>query len=130
MLGSLNNEEARNKQVVRRWFDAMERGATDEIKAFFTSDAENHASGRPGMRLPTGGEGMVMVARMLQTAFPDRHWQIDDIIAEGDLVACRMSVSGTFGSRPERPRFGMPPGQPGVEGTDLVDALRVANRTP
>src|SRR5579859_1132552 len=116
---SSKNEHERNKLVVRRWFDAMQRGATDEMQAFWTGDAANHASGRPGLRLPTGGEGIVMVAKMLRIAFPDRHWQIDKMIAEGDLVACRMTVSGTFGTRPGRPPLGMPAGQPGVEGTDL-----------
>jgi predicted ester cyclase len=116
-----NNQE-RNKQLVRQWFDTMERGATDELRAFWTSDAANHASGRPGLQLPRGGEGIAMVARMLRTAFPDRHWQMDEMIAEGDLVVCRLTVSGTFGHRPERPPFGIPPGQPGVEGTDLIDA--------
>jgi predicted ester cyclase len=120
---SSHNDQERNKQLVRRLFDAMVRGATDEMQALWTSDAANHASGRPGLRLPAGGEGIVMVARMLRSAFPDRHWQIDEMIAEGDLVACRMTVSGTFGNRPERPPFGMPPDQPGVEGTDLLGAF-------
>lgn len=118
--GTANNYQERNKQLVRRWFGAMECGALDQMEEFWASDAANHASGRPGLRLPSGGEGIGMVARMLRTAFPDRRWQIDEMIAEGDLVACRMTVSGTFGSRPERPPFNMPPGQPGVEGTDLI----------
>jgi predicted ester cyclase len=57
---------------------------------------------------------------MLRTAFPDRHWHIDAMLAEGDLVACRMTVSGTFGTTPERPPFPLPPDSVGVESTELV----------
>ena len=48
---------------------------------------------------------------------PDRHYQIDDMIAEADQVVCRMTVSGKFGATPERPSFPVPPGWVGVEGT-------------
>ena len=57
---------------------------------------------------------------MLRTAFPDRRWQIDDLIAEGDQVVCRMTVSGTFGRTPERPSIVVSPTWVGVEGTELV----------
>jgi predicted ester cyclase len=46
----------------------------------------------------------------LQRAFPDRRWQIDELIAEGDLVACRLTVSGTYGEIPPIP----------VEGAMLI----------
>ena len=113
---------AANKELIRRYLDAMERGTLDEVQAYWAPDAINYGSGRPGQRAPSGREGIVAVVRMLRTAFPDRHWQIDQMIADGDLVACRTTVSGTFGTRPERPPFPVPPGWAGVEGTELADA--------
>ncbi len=111
-----------NKEVVKRYFDAMERGALDEATELWATDATNHASGRAGQQQPRGRETIGMVFRMLRTAFPDRRYQIDDIITEGDQVVCRITVSGTFGGTPARPPMSMPPEWVGVEGTELVPA--------
>lgn len=98
----------------------MERGAIEEAVAFWTDEPVNHASGRVA---PLGGrEALANVFAMLRTAFPDRRFEIDDLIAEGDKVACRMTVSGTFGSRPAPPPSGLPPNPVGVEGTRFVSS--------
>jgi predicted ester cyclase len=39
------------------------------------------------------------------------------MVAEGDTVVCRITVSGTFGQRPSSSGLPVPPGSPGVEGT-------------
>ena len=109
-----------NKEVVKLYFDAMDRGAVDEATEFWASDATNHATGRAGQKQPRGREVIGMVFRMLRTAFPDRRYQVDDLIAEGDQVVCRMTVSGTFAGTPARPSMSMPPEWVGVEGTELV----------
>ncbi len=62
---------------------------------------------------------------MLYAAFPDRRYQIDDIVAEGDQVVCRMTVSGTFAGTPPRPLIPAEPGWVGVEGTELVPASAI-----
>ena len=109
-----------NKEIVRRYFDAMERGALDEAVAFWAETVINHASGRYGEAQPAGRVRMATVFRMLRTAFPDRRYGIDDIIAAGDRVVCRMTISGTFGAVPERPPVEVPPNWVGVESTELV----------
>jgi len=114
-------EEA-NKDVVKGWLDALERGALDEAVGFWAPDAVNHASGRYGPETPRGREAIKRVMQVLRVAFPDRRWQIDDMIAEGDQVVCRMTVSGTFGAPPERPPDPIPAGWVGVESTALVSA--------
>lgn len=111
-----------NKKLVTRYFDAMERGALDEATQFWANEATNYASGRKGQQPTRGRDAIGMVHRMLRAAFPDRQYQIDDIIAEHDQVVCRMTVSGTFGGTPPRPSMPMPPGWVGVEGTELVPA--------
>ena len=61
-----------NKQIIRRWLEAMERGTLDEVQSYWAPDARNYASGRPEHRPPSGREGIAMVTRLLRTAFPDR----------------------------------------------------------
>lgn len=119
--GSLAHAEA-NKELVKRYFDAMERGALDEATELWATGATNYASGRKGQQPTRGRDAIGTVHRMLRAAFPDRQYQIDGIIAEGDQVVCRMTVSGKFGGTPPRPPMPVPPSWVGVEGTELVPA--------
>lgn len=109
---------AANEELVKRFFDAQERGAWDEALSLWSPDAANHASGRYGAG--RGREALSRVFHVLRTAFPDRRWQIDDLISEGDQVVCRMTVSGTFGTFPGPPQGPLPAGWVGVESTALV----------
>src|SRR5260370_19259535 len=47
-----------SKQVVRRWFEAMEHHALDEAVACWAPDAVNHASGRSSFRPARGSEAL------------------------------------------------------------------------
>jgi len=109
-----------NKRLVKRYFDAMERGQLDDAVEFWAPVSLNYASGRYGQPSPRRQESMAIGFRMLRTAFPDRRFEIDDMIAEDDKVVCRMTVSGTFGAIPERPPWEVPSGWVGVESTELI----------
>jgi predicted ester cyclase len=52
-----------------------------------------------------GPESLRQLITMLRTAFPDLHFEIEDLIAEGDSVAGRLIMNGTH----EGPLMGMPP---------------------
>jgi predicted ester cyclase len=45
------------------------------------------------------------VATMLRTAFPDLHFTIEELVAEGNIVAGRLTMSGTR----DGPLMGMSP---------------------
>jgi len=125
MVGRTQGEQGRskeqgNKDLVRRHYDALDRGALDEAAQVWAPDAVNHASGRYGSQQPRGRDAVKRVLEALRTAFPDRRWQIDDLIAEDDFVVCRVTVSGTFGVRPPRPPDPLPNGWVGVESTALI----------
>ena len=125
MVGRTQGEQGRskeqaNKNLVRRHYDALDRGALDEAAQVWAPDAVNHASGRYGSQQPRGRDAVARVMGALRTAFPDRRWEIDDLIAEDDFVVCRLTVSGTFGVRPPRPPDPLPNGWVGVESTALI----------
>jgi len=43
-----------------------------------------------------GPEGVKQMVKTFRTAFPDVHFTIDDMVAEGDKVAVRYTWTGTF----------------------------------
>jgi predicted ester cyclase len=99
-----------NKEVIRRHFAALERGDLEGAASYWAQNAVNHGSGRSGQQPPSGPGGLMGVLHSLQLAFPDRRWQIADLIAEGDMVACLLTASGTYGEIPPIP----------VEGAMLI----------
>ncbi len=111
-----------NEDVVRRWFAAMERHDPGAAVALWAEGAVNHASGRHPTQVRRGPAAINMVLEAMQIAFPDRRWEIDDVIAEGDRVVCLTTVSGTFGAVPPPPPGPLPPDWVGLESTALVPA--------
>ncbi len=72
--------------------------------------------------IPTGIEGAKVAHRIMLAGFPDYQTMIDDLIAEGDKVVARITMSGTnTGSF-----MGMPPTGKHVSFTGIYIA-RIAN---
>jgi predicted ester cyclase len=99
----MSTTEAENKARFRRTYEELLNGGefsvADELVA---PDFVNHEA-PPGM--DRGPESMRGLATMLRTAFPDLRFTIEDLVAEGDTVAGRLTMSGTH----EGPLMGMPP---------------------
>lgn len=70
----------------------------------------------PGM--PSGIEGVKMRHKLLLDAFPDLKIHIEDMVAEGDRVASRLTISGTH----QGPLFGMPATgrRASIEAMDII----------
>jgi steroid delta-isomerase-like uncharacterized protein len=104
-----------NKRLVRRIFDEVinqgDMAALDEI---FGPDYVDHAA-PPG--LPPGRDGLKVNVGMFRTAFPDLHFTVEEMIAEGELVVTRRALTGTH--RDEL--FGIPPTgkQVRISGIDI-----------
>jgi steroid delta-isomerase-like uncharacterized protein len=111
-----------NKAIVRKMIEMWNRGDVDAALEYWSGDAINHgrfADGDPReLRIPRGSDGLRRVLLSLQAAFPDRRWQVQDIIAEGDRVVCRLTVSGTHRGIPAMP----------VEGGALLQAIPPAGK--
>jgi predicted ester cyclase len=84
----LRPEEKRNEEAIRRAFASLNRGDLDAYLDYWDLDAKNFnvAMGREGIR--RGIEDIL-------GTFPDWHMEIVDLIAKGDSVVARFTVSGT-----------------------------------
>jgi steroid delta-isomerase-like uncharacterized protein len=82
-----------NKATVRRFYDEVfNRGDVNAIDQFCAPDFKDHTA-MPGQA--PGVQGLKQIMGAYFNAFPDMKIEVEDIIAEGDLVAARFSGSAT-----------------------------------
>lgn len=109
-----------NKQLVQYTYAALFNSGNlaiaDEV---VSADFVNH--GTPP-HVPGGPEGLRQMVVMLRTAFPDLHYEIKEIIGEGDWIAARTILRGTHNG----PFFGIAPtGRQVVQ--EQIHLIRFAN---
>jgi predicted ester cyclase len=82
-----------NKAVARRYFDEF----LNEGKGVIGDDlfATNYRSHFPGSPGPLDKQEHDHVTITFFTAFPDGHFTVEDVIAEGDKVVSRYTFRGT-----------------------------------
>ena len=83
---------AANVALVRSTLDAFNEGDLDTCVALMGPDFVMHLAGLPPMR---GPDVWRQGADVIRTGFPDLHARIDDLVAEGDRVAARLTFRGT-----------------------------------
>src|ERR1039457_1954699 len=85
-----------NKATLSRFHDAVNTGDAEVIWKTIDGadepDALWHAAVPTG---PTGAQALKQVWAVLLRAFPDLHVAVEDVIAEGDKVVARNTVTGT-----------------------------------
>jgi steroid delta-isomerase-like uncharacterized protein len=81
-----------NKDIVRRYQEAYNSNDLDALDEVVAVDVLTPKI-MPGM--PAGLEGAKAVHRRSLLGMPDFHTKIDDLIAEGDKVVARVTMSGT-----------------------------------
>ena len=80
-----------NKALIREFFEQVwNQGNEAAIDHFI---AENAAGNDPDFG--TGREGFKQQWRKWREAFPDIHFAIEEIVAEGDTVVARWTLTGT-----------------------------------
>ena len=96
-----------NRQTVRRLFrddlsqpDACVRKRV--TRELFASDFFDDTN-PPGMQ--HGHDGHMAIVTLFMQAFPDMRWEVDDLLAEGDKVVARTTMTGTHRGE----FFGIPP---------------------
>jgi steroid delta-isomerase-like uncharacterized protein len=85
--------EVNAAQFRRTYEELFNQGNLAIADAVIAPDCINHAV-PPGMN-NRGPESLRQVVMMLRTAFPDLHYTIEELVAEGDTVAGRLTMSGT-----------------------------------
>jgi steroid delta-isomerase-like uncharacterized protein len=89
-------EEVRNKATFARFHDAVNSGSADIISKMIDELVEPDAMIRTPVPLDvTGAAALKHVWAVLLQAFPDLHLTVEDMIAEGDKLVVRNTVTGT-----------------------------------
>lgn len=87
------DESIQNKQLVRESIECVWRQQrVEEVGRFLADDFVDH--GAPPGTAP-GSVGFADGVRRILAAFPDARNDIDDIVAEGDRVVVRWTMTGT-----------------------------------
>jgi predicted ester cyclase len=83
----------KNKEIVRKFIEEfLNKGTVSVVDEIFSPDFHNHDF-IPG--IPPDREGVKQNSAMMRSIFPDMVVTCDDVVAEGDKVAVRMTIRGT-----------------------------------
>jgi predicted ester cyclase len=89
-------QETRNKATFKRFHDAVNTGDVELISKTIDEIVEPDALIHTSLPIEaTGAQALKQVWPMLLRGLPDVHVTIEDLIAEGDKVVSRNSVTGT-----------------------------------
>jgi steroid delta-isomerase-like uncharacterized protein len=82
-----------NKSVVRRWVEeGWNKGNLTVVDQIYTPDFVQH---EPAPERVNSSEALKQYVRGYLTAFPDLHFHIEDLVADGEKVVWRFSSTGT-----------------------------------
>jgi predicted ester cyclase len=113
-----NPEE--NKAVIRRFVEEVQNNKSEQAYDELNDPEFVNLSSPPGV--PADREGGKIYLFGFLNAFPDCHFTIDDMLAEGDQVVTKKTFRGTHTGE----FFGIPPTGNTVE-LQFVDIMRVQN---
>lgn len=90
----LTNGEAMetNKEIAMQLYnEVINKGKLEKLESIMDPNYRDHLAPQQ----PPGIQGFKDFLKMVSTAFPDIQVRVEDVIAEKDRVAIRLSVSGT-----------------------------------
>ncbi|MCY0997606.1 ester cyclase [Myxococcus sp. MISCRS1] len=80
------------RRLYRRLEEAIHSGDFDVVDDVIQQDAVDH---HPDPDMMPGREGIKQGFAGLRAAFPDIRFELEDLVAEGDKVACRITARAT-----------------------------------
>jgi len=88
------DQPTRNKHLVESFIQELfTKGDLTAVDRYLAPDFVNHDPPFPDS--PEGAEGMRQAAQLMRSALPDWRSDLDQLIAEGDLVVERFTAQGT-----------------------------------
>ena len=103
-----------NKRIVRRIYDEVWNERRLEVADELISEGGvNYDTGLAAG--PFGPEEMKGTVRMVTAAFPDNRHEVEEVIAEGDTVVARCTLTGTH----KGPFMGIPPTSRRIEVNEI-----------
>lgn len=93
-LRMTTNTTSDNKRLVEDFIQELfSKGDLTAVDRYLSPSFVNNDPPFPGA--PTGPEGMRHAAAMFRAALPDWHSEVDQLVAEDDIVVERFTASGT-----------------------------------
>ncbi len=90
-----NDRNTQNKKLVEDFIrELFSEGDLDAVDRYLDPAFVNHDPPYPGA--PDGPEGMRQAAAMFRRAAPDWHSDVEQLVAEFDIVVERFTASGTL----------------------------------
>lgn len=80
------------KGLAKRVYTAVNEGDFDTMRDLMADDVVEHEQ-MPGFE--ANKEGVIQFFRMMREAFPDLSMTVEDMLAEGDKVCARVTMTGT-----------------------------------
>ena len=105
-----------SKDVVRRFFEAWGRQDLETAAGQVTEDFVNNSS------TSQGREGVIEEGRFWFSAFPDAQVSIEELLADGDKVVARVTITATH----QGEFLGTPPTGRAVTAGE-IDVFRIEN---
>ena len=103
-----------NARTIRRIYDKLWNERRLEIaEELIAEGGTNYDTGL--LPMPFGPEEMKGTVLMVTAAFPDNRHEVEEVIAEGDRVVLRCTLTGTH----EGPFMGIPPTGRRIEVTEI-----------
>jgi len=119
-----------NKTIKRRiWEELLNGGRTEKIDELIATNYVYHG---PGGHEIKGIEGLKKFITWLHTSFPNIHFTLDDLIAEGDKVVDFWTMKGTHKSNKQLEQQGIVISRIAsgkvVETWEVFDRLEIASQ--
>jgi steroid delta-isomerase-like uncharacterized protein len=89
---AMTASQSKETAIAVKWYEAFDKNRPEILEAILSDDWQDIPDAPD---TPRGSQTAKAVLKMLHTAFSDFHIAVEDIVAEGNKVVVRSTLSGT-----------------------------------